>query len=165
MKNDSQAIVIEQSSCQPRFHRLAAAGVFIGFLVLYHLNGDFLIGRDPMATVYLPISLLHDGDLAFTPEEMPHMFSWTYRDEQGDRPVRFESWDQKAVNLFTWSQDQTTPGLLRLGSVAKELSPQLTARDLRAAERLVPRQLDYYLVPSVDPERAATSTRLDLAPA
>jgi hypothetical protein len=153
VKNDSQAIVIEQSSCQPRFHRLAAAGVFIGFLVLYHLNGDFLIGRDPMATVYLPISLLHDGNLAFTPEEMPHMFSWTYRDEQGDRPVRFESWDQKAVNLFTWSQDQTTPGLLRLGSVAKELSPQLTARDLRAAERLVPRQPDYYLVPSVDPER------------
>lgn len=153
MKDDCQPIVIEQTTCRTRLHRLAAVGVVLGFLVLYHLNGDFLIGHDPMATVYLPISVLHDGDLAFTPEEMPHMFSWTYRDEQGDRPVRFESWDQKAANLFTWSQDQTTSGLLRLGTVAKGLSPQLAARDLRDAKRLTPRQPDYFLVPSVDPER------------
>lgn len=106
-----------------------------------------------MASVYLPVSLLRDGDLAFTPDEAPHMFSWTYRTKQEERMVRFESWDQQAVNLFTWQRNQTAPGLVRLGSIEQELSPELTARELRAAGQLVPRQPDYFLVPSVDPER------------
>lgn len=153
MKHDCQSIGIERPVSRWGRRQLVAGALLVGFLALYHLNGDFSVGHDPMATVYLPISLLHEGNLAFTPDEAPHMFAWTYRTQQAERPVRFESWGQKAVNLFTWTRNQTTPGLVRLGSVDRELSPQLTARDLREGGQLVSPQPDYFLAPSVDPEQ------------
>jgi hypothetical protein len=78
------------------------------------------------------------------------MFSWTYRGQQETQIVRFESWDQKAIDLATMEPGQTSPKLVRLGTMDESLSPQLSARDLQTAGRLVVRRADYFLTPSVD---------------
>lgn len=56
-----------------------AAGVFLVLLGAYLANGDFLPGNDAKANVYLPVSLLREGNLSFTPREAPFMFIWQAR--------------------------------------------------------------------------------------
>jgi hypothetical protein len=148
-----------------------AAGLVVGFLLLYHANGGFLVGRDPTASVYLPLSLLDEGNLAFTPDEMPQMFAWEYQAAGASAArlrVRFESWGQKAATLLVWpgrtsdeskataaSPSATKPPATPcpLATFDNTLAPELTAGQLRAAGRLAPLEPDYYLVPSIDPQR------------
>lgn len=138
---------------QGRRRRCVATALLVGALVLYHVNGGFLVGRDPTATIALPLSVMREGNLSFMPDEAPHMFAWTYQVDHAQRRVRLESWDQKAATMLTWSSDPRNPGLIRLGLVDRSLSPEITCGQLRAAGRLTPLGPDYYLVPSIDPAR------------
>ena len=59
-----------------RSNALAAWAVFAVTLGVYSANGDFLPGNDSKPNVYLPISILREGNPTFTPDEMPFMFVW-----------------------------------------------------------------------------------------
>ena len=48
-----------------------AAGIVVVLFAIYHLNGDFLPGNDAKPNVYLALSILDEGNLTFTPSEMP----------------------------------------------------------------------------------------------
>ena len=81
-------------SAPPRW--LPAVGVFSVLLVAYLINGDILPGNDSKSNTFLPVSLLNEGNLSFTPTEMPFMFRWAIRTRQGVRPVNFNhlQWDR-----------------------------------------------------------------------
>jgi len=51
-------------------------GLLLCLLAVYHVNGDFLIGNDSKPNMYLAVSVLNEGNLSFTPREMPFMFRW-----------------------------------------------------------------------------------------
>ena len=106
-----------------------AAGLFALFLILYNLNGDFLVGNDAASNVYLPVSILEEGNLSFDPEEFPSMFSWRLETDDGAQTtVRIPSWNAAAIGRLTWG-------------------------DLRDRGHLEVEDSDYYLVASRDPER------------
>ena len=104
-----------------------ACGLFVGFLVLYHLNGDFLVGRDAEPNIYLPVSVLQEGNFVFTPEEMPLMFTWVLETGDGRRRIRFDCWDGKATGDETF-------------------------RECYDAGKLRPLEPAYYLVQSKEPD-------------
>jgi hypothetical protein len=58
---------------EPSRRRLALI-LFGGLLGVYNLNGDFLPAADAIPSGYLAASLLEEGDLSFTPAEVPFMF-------------------------------------------------------------------------------------------
>jgi hypothetical protein len=101
--------------------------LFAGLLALYHLNGDVLPGNDAKPNVYLPVSLLSEGNLSFTPREMPFMFHWALRSAGGQTPVRVRTWDQPIDGV--------------------------PARVLAERQALVPVAVQYYLMPTrrIDP--------------
>ena len=72
---------------------------FLLFAV-YLLNGDFLPIGDAKASTYLPVSLLSEGNLTFTPEEFPFMFVWNYSAPDGVHEVSFNAWDEKSRALY-----------------------------------------------------------------
>jgi len=92
---------------------------------VYHANGGFLPGNDAKPNVYLAISAIRDGDLTFTPREMPFMFLWTLRTPQGAAPARVNAWTD------------TIDGR--------------SAEDLYSAGRLSVEREHYYIVPSARP--------------
>jgi len=53
---------------------LIAWFLFILLLCIYHGDGDFQVSSDAIPNVYLPVSVLNDGNLSFSPEEFPFMF-------------------------------------------------------------------------------------------
>ena len=120
-----------------------AVGLLLGFLALYHLNGDFLPGNDATPNVCLPVGVLRDGSLAFTPEQWPSMFTWTLKTGGGDRAVRVRSWDQEAE----------VPSAAADSSPAGSGAQHVTWGQLHSQGKLVLRQPEYYLVPSVEPGR------------
>jgi len=72
-----------------------AALVFVGLLAVYLINGDFLPGDDATPNVYLPVSILNEGNLTCTPAEMPFMFHWALETPAGRRPIpQFRRWDE-----------------------------------------------------------------------
>lgn len=64
-------------------------------LVAYLHNGDVLPGNDAKPNAYLPLSLLHEGNLTFTPEEFPFMFTWTLKGPAGLRSAEVHSWSSR----------------------------------------------------------------------
>jgi len=67
---------------------------FVALLGIYHANGDFLPGHDATPNVYLPVSLLNDGNLTFDPQEAPFMFNWKVHTAGGVKSAkRIMSWD------------------------------------------------------------------------
>jgi hypothetical protein len=75
---------------------LLATGVFLVLLVAYLINGDILPGNDSKSNTFLPVSVLNEGNLSFTPEEMPFMFRWAMRTPRGVVPFNFNhlQWDR-----------------------------------------------------------------------
>jgi hypothetical protein len=70
-----------------------AAGVFLVALLVYLATGPAAPeSHDAVPNAYIPVSLLGDGDLAFSPSEAPIMFLW--RDPAARQPVVIEvpSW-------------------------------------------------------------------------
>jgi len=111
-----------------------ALAVFLALLGVYHLNCDFFqMSNDAMPNLHLPVTLLKEGNLSFTPDEMPFMFVWTLETPGGPLPRTFWRWDEKF-------QGRTFAGLRRAGL--------LSLADHR-----------YYVVPSVRTDRA-TGQRL-----
>lgn len=48
--------------------------LFILLLGIYHSNGGFQVSSDAIANIYLPVSILDEGNPSFTPSEFPFMF-------------------------------------------------------------------------------------------
>lgn len=122
---------------------LAALALGAGALLLYAANGDFLPASDPVPSVYLPISLLEEGNLTFTPEEMPCMFLWTLQTDQGPLVVKFNRWDEVPREEAT----------LRVRGPDAPLPQDRTWRELRRAGRLKPWTRDYFILPAAPPHQ------------
>lgn len=58
--------------------------LFIGLLVVYFSNGDFLPGDDATGNIMTPVHILTRGNATFTPEEFPYMFRWTRANDDLD---------------------------------------------------------------------------------
>lgn len=72
-----------------------AAAVFLFALLVYAGTGpSFPDSHDAVPNAYIPVSLLGDGDLAFSPSEAPIMFLW--RDPAAREPV--------AIDVPSWRQ-------------------------------------------------------------
>ena len=71
------------------------------------------------------------------------MFTWTLKTGGGDRVVRVRSWNQEAE----------TPEGTAISSSPGSGAQRLTWGQLHSQGKLVLRQPEYYLVPSVDPGR------------
>jgi hypothetical protein len=77
-------------------HGLAAA-LFAGSLAVYMASGSVVPDSyDTAPNAYVPVSLIADGDLAFTPLEAPLMFLWRVKGAPSTEPVTVQSWDQVA---------------------------------------------------------------------
>ncbi len=98
------------------------AGLGLLLAAAYGSNGDFLTTSDSLPNMYLPVSLIREGDLTFTPDEMPFMFPWVLQTGNERRRVRVRQWTQEID-----------------GSSAAEL---------RREGRLRPDEPHYYLSPS-----------------
>jgi hypothetical protein len=109
------------------------AAVFLVLLGVYHLNGDFQMSNDAKPNMYLPITLLREGNLSFTPDEMPFMFVWWLETPQGAVAASFRRWDEELQGR--------------------------TAAELRRAGLLGQAEPRYYVIPSVRTD-AATGQRL-----
>jgi hypothetical protein len=80
-------------STVPRWAPIAL--VFGVTCILYHVNGDFLPGGDAKPNVYLPVSLLNEGNLSFSPAEMPFLFTWELVSGEGKRPIQVADWSHE----------------------------------------------------------------------
>ncbi|MCP4249067.1 MAG: hypothetical protein GY778_18640 [bacterium] len=69
--------------------------LFAATLIVFHVNDDFLTGGDAKPNVYLPLSLIREHNLSFSPAEMPFMFAWELRIQEEVRPVRVAHWGQR----------------------------------------------------------------------
>ena len=68
---------------------------FIAALVYLASGSVVPHSHDTTANAYVSVSLLGDGDLAFTPLEAPLMFLWNLKSAQGTTPVTVQSWAQQ----------------------------------------------------------------------
>jgi len=85
----------EQNSVRIWRDTAAAMLLFVGAFGAYLANGDFLPINDAKTAVYLPISLLREGKLSFTPHEMPFMFHWRLQTRRGPLLRTLSRWDQR----------------------------------------------------------------------
>ncbi len=121
-----------------------AAGLMLGLLLLYQINGGFLPGNDAAANLYLPVELIHQGSLSFRPDSMPQMFIW--RIESGG--------EQRRLSVRDWHGQPDEATRRWLAEARSEGIPaDATWGDLRRAGRIEMDRPEYYLVPSVDPEQ------------
>ena len=115
----------------------AAGALFVGALALYLANLSLVpLAADSIANVYLPSSLLGDGDLAFSPFEAPGMFLWKLQSPAGAAA---------SPDVQFWSQ--TAPGEGK------------SYADLYGERRLEFDGWKYYVVPTVR-SRASTGEPL-----
>ena len=76
-------------------NRRMALAVFAAALLTYVSNASiFPLNADTAPNVYLPASVLGDGDLAFSPFEAPFMFGWTAAGREGDVQIHVTHWNQ-----------------------------------------------------------------------
>jgi hypothetical protein len=87
--------VADSASRTARSEIVWALAVFLILILAYNLNGDFLPGNDAKPNVYLALSVLEDGDLAFTPSEMPFMFAWHVSRGNGSATIYPGSWEDR----------------------------------------------------------------------
>jgi Dolichyl-phosphate-mannose-protein mannosyltransferase len=110
---------------RPRGSLALTIALLAGLLAVYHANGDFLPGDDAKPHVYLAASLLREGNLTFTPREMPFMFHWSLRTPNGRVPRALNDWSDEI-------DGQPARALLDAGALTVD-RPQ------------------YYIVPTVHP--------------
>lgn len=75
-----------------------AYALFFSALIVYFANAGALPPEsDSLPNIYLPASLIADGDAAFSPFEAPFMFLWSAEDRHGDAmPIQVPGWTQRA---------------------------------------------------------------------
>lgn len=80
--------------------RLPALLVLLSFLVPLggYLASGALIPADTMPNAYISVSLLADGDVVFSPLEVPLMFVWKERQGANEVLVNVQGWDQRGVS-------------------------------------------------------------------
>jgi hypothetical protein len=83
-----------------------AAVLFVLLVAFYHTNLSTLPVNDATANVALPISLLNEGNLTFTPDEFPGMFEWRLSTDGGPEYAEVRSWgmylgDRTAAERFS----------------------------------------------------------------
>jgi len=118
--------VVDPATPPPKTGRANAAwavGILVLLFAIYNVNGDFLPGNDAKPNVYLALSILDEGNLTFTPSEMPFMFVWDL--DRGDRsiPIYPRDWNQRFDGR--------------------------TLAELRAEGRVSVRSEKYYIVPTI----------------
>lgn len=74
---------------------LEPLAVFALLLAVYLANGGFLVGNDSTPNVFLPLSLLREGDVSFTPREVPAFFDWSYVGPGGPERVAVPALDAR----------------------------------------------------------------------
>jgi hypothetical protein len=90
-----------------------SAAIFVVTLAVYLANGGVLIGNDAKSNAFIPVSLLEQGNLSFTPQEAPFMFSWVVRDRNGQlHPVQVPAWHRDIGGVP--AADLADRGALRL---------------------------------------------------
>ena len=74
--------------------RSAALAFAAAFLVYLASAPAVPYSQDSTANAYLPVSVLGDGDLVFSPREAPLMFLWGEKRGEATVPVSVQSWAQ-----------------------------------------------------------------------
>ena len=80
-----------------RRNSTVASILFLVLLSVYHVNGDFLVGYDQVGNVYLPLSLLREGNPSFTPTELPSAFDWELVTAEGRRTITVRNWNAEGL--------------------------------------------------------------------
>jgi len=90
---------VEAPKSEPRrrlwSEALTAVVVGIVALAFYLANGDFLPINDAKSAVYLPWSVMQEGNWSFSPEEAPFMFHWQIDTRGGPVLRQFADWDHE----------------------------------------------------------------------
>jgi len=79
--------------------RLVALLLVLVLLAIYHANGDFMVNNDALPNLYLPVSLLHEGNLSFTPDEVPFLFDWEIDTPAGPKSIAINRWHPGFADL------------------------------------------------------------------
>jgi hypothetical protein len=105
--------------------KAAALLAFAVPLAVYLATGALFLA-DSMPNAYVPVSLLNDGDVVFSPVEAPLLFVWKERRPEGTALVDVQSWSQQGV-AGTFA-DELRDGRLELLSPRYFLVPTLRKR-------------------------------------
>jgi len=116
----------------PKGNAAAAWTLLLGLLLIYHLNGDFQYVRDAEGSVFLPVSLLNEGNLSFTPSEMPFMFTWQLQTATGTSRRTIPRWQERDGTTPLWSAYRE--GRLKVASPNYNILPS-TRVDASTGER------------------------------
>ncbi|MDP7037906.1 MAG: hypothetical protein QGI45_02005, partial [Myxococcota bacterium] len=103
--------------------RILAMFIFFGSLCLYNVNTTPLPTWDMYGNIFTTLSLIHDGSVEITPEEIPMLFEWKLKSNEGERLIRVAHWD------------------IQVG--------EKSARQLYAEGLLLPTKEEFFLVPTV----------------
>ena len=83
--------------------RWLAMWLFCLLVIIYNANGDIVVGNDTKANTFMPISILKEGNLSFTPDEMPFMFLWEIYGPDQTYRAKIRSWDTK-MGVYTFGE-------------------------------------------------------------
>lgn len=110
--------------------RRVAIAVFFVALLVYLSNGSLsTIETDSAPNALLPASLLHDGDLAFSPFETPFMFLWSSRGADGrDIPVQVGQWNRTSPGSAKSYAEHYQEGRLKFNGSLYMLVPTIRER-------------------------------------
>ncbi|HUG79476.1 MAG TPA: hypothetical protein VML57_18500 [Burkholderiales bacterium] len=109
--------------------RRVALAAFAAALLVYLSNASiFPLNADTAPNVYLPASVLNDGDLAFSPFEAPFMFGWKAAGREGDVQVQVTHWHQAPPGSDETFAQHYRDGRLRFDRERYYLVPTLRER-------------------------------------
>lgn len=112
-----------------RFDGSIAVLVFLTALLVYLGSGSVVPdSHDTTANAYVPVSLIADRDLAFTPLEAPFLFLWNLKGAHGAEPVNVQSWQHVAPGSGLTFGAYQRQGRLEFAGPRYSLVPTTRAR-------------------------------------
>jgi len=113
--------------------RLPPALLFVVLMTVYLANEGPIPIRDTLVNTYLPVRLLTDGSLTFSPRETPFLFAWKleepYRTKwefqkgEGMTDVFVESWDSEILGKK--ASELAGEGILKLSRPLYAVTPSI----------------------------------------
>ncbi|MFO0949432.1 MAG: hypothetical protein U1D30_26550, partial [Planctomycetota bacterium] len=91
-------------------HRNHALWTFVALWMAYLSNGGLTPAPDSAPNMQLALSLLHDGDMTFTPEEAPLLFHWQIRVDSQTRDVDLATFDHGMAALMAQGKLEVKEG-------------------------------------------------------